>query len=414
MQRFRGDRARRVAAVLAAPLLLPVLPAAAHAADVAVQNGTLRYASGQAANSVQVSLQPSGSFVVSDSKTDVTAGSGCTSMGARRATCPPAGVTALVVDVSGGADHVSVNAAISTPATILGGGGNDVLRGGSGNDRLEGGPGADSLDGAAGNDSELGGDGADAFPQGRSPNGADALQGGGGVDEVGYGKRSAGIAVSLDGAANDGEAGEGDNVGADVEMVGGGSGSDRIVGSAAQNRLDGGAGNDFIDGREGTDTLSGGRGADEIGSRDLSVDRVDCGTDGDRVRGNLGDRVARDCEVVGLTAPIRLRPGRAQLAGTGGLTVLVTCSATAFGQCAGRVNVGTARRVLTAQGRRLVRIGSKAFRLEPGTSTEIRVRARPSARRLVRRHRRLVRARVQGGDTAGPAAGVSRTFFLRR
>jgi hypothetical protein len=132
------------------------------------------------------------------------------------------------------------------------------------------------------------------------------------------------------------------------------------------------------------------------------------------VRGNFGDRVARDCEVVAPSAPIRLRPVRARLAGTGSLTVLVTCDATAFGQCAGRVVVNTARRVLTGQGRRRVRIGSKGFRLDPGTTKEIRVRARPAARLLVRRHRRLVRASVRGGDTAGPAAGVSRTFYLRR
>ena len=414
MKRFRGHRAGRVAAVLAAPLLVAVLPVAAQAADVAVQNGTLRYASGQAPNSVQISLRPSGSFVVSDSKTNVNAGPGCTSMGARRATCQAAGVTALVVDTAGGADHVSINAAISTPATIAGGGGNDVLRGGSGNDRLEGGPGGDTLDGAAGSDVELGGDGNDTFSQGRSPNGADGLQGGGGVDQVGYGKRSAGIAVSLDAVANDGEFGEGDNVGTDVEGVTGGSGSDSIIGSAARNSLDGSIGNDFVDGRAGVDSLSGGRGADRIGSRDLSVDRVDCGAEGDRVRANFGDRVARDCEVVGLSAPIRVSPVRARLAGTGSLTVLVTCDATAFGQCAGRVVVNTARRVLTGQGRRRVRIGWKGFRLDPGTSKEIRVRARPAATRLVRRHRRLVRATVRGGDTAGPAAGVSRTFYLRR
>lgn len=412
---FSGQRAAgRIGALLATALLLVALPAVAQAADVAVQNGTLRYTGGQAANSVTVSLRSSASFVVSDSKANVTAGAGCTSMGQKRVSCPAAGVTGLAIDVAGGADRVSLDARISIPATITAGGGNDVMRGGSGNDRLEGGPGADNLDGAAGNDAELGGDGADTFPQGRSPNGADSLRGGGGVDQVGYGKRNAGVAVSLDGAANDGEAGEGDNLGSDVENVSGGSGSDRIVGSAAQNRLDGGGGNDFVDGRGGVDTLTGGRGADRIGSRDLSVDRVDCGAEGDRVRANFGDRVARDCEVVGLTAPIRLRPERTRLAGTSSLSVVVTCDATAFGQCAGRVVVNTTRRILTAQGRRRVRIGSKGFRLDPGTSATLRVPARPAARRLVRRHRRLVRATVRGGDTAGPAAGVSRQFFLRR
>jgi hypothetical protein len=144
------------------------------------------------------------------------------------------------------------------------------------------------------------------------------------------------------------------------------------------------------------------------------VDRVDCGAEGDRVRANVGDRVARDCEVVGLTAPIRLRTVRTRLAGTGSLTMRITCSATAFGQCAGRVVVGTVRRVNTSQGRKRVRVGSTGFRLDPGTSTTIRIRARSVARRLVRRHSRLVRATVLGGDTAGPAAGVSRRFFLRR
>jgi RTX calcium-binding nonapeptide repeat (4 copies) len=414
MRRFRRHRAGRVAAVLAAPLLVAIVPGAAQAADVFVQNGTLRYTSGQAANSVQVSLRSPGRLVVSDAKTNVTPGTGCTSMGARRASCTMAGVTALAIDVAGGADRVSIDAAISTPATIAGGGGTDVLRGGSGNDRLEGGPGADDLDGAAGNDAELGGDGDDTFAQGGSPNGADGIEGGGGGDQLVYGKRGAGVAVILDGAANDGEAGEGDNVGPDVESVSGGSGSDTIVGSAGQNRLEGGAGNDSVDGRAGADILTGGRGADSIGSRDLSADRVDCGADSDRVRGNPGDRVARDCEVVGLSAPIRLRPVRTRLAGTGSLSVLVTCSATAFGQCAGRVVVNTSRRVQTGQGRKRVRIGSKGFRLDPGTSEEIGVRVRPAARRLVRRHRRLVRATVRGGDAAGPAAGVARQFFLRR
>ena len=408
-------RGRVCAAAVAAPLvLLALCPAAVLAADVSVEGGTLRYTSGQSANAVQITMRSPGRFVVSDSKTNVMAGAGCTSMGQKRASCPAGGVTALAVDVAGGADRVSIDARISTSATITGGGGNDVLRGGSGNDRLEGGPGADNLDAAVGNDTEVGGDGNDTFAQGRSPNGADSLAGGGGVDRSAYGRRSAGVAVSLDGIANDGAAAEGDNVGTDVEGVSGGSGADTIVGSAARNSIDGGAGNDFVDGRVGVDSLTGGRGADRIGSRDLSLDRVDCGAEGDRVRANFGDRVARDCEVVGLSAPIHVRPVRARLAGTGSLTVLVTCDATAFGKCAGRVVVNTARRVLTGQGRRRVRIGSKGFRLDPGTSKELRVRARPSARRLVRLHRRLVRASVRGGDTAGPAAGVSPTFFVRR
>jgi hemolysin type calcium-binding protein len=290
-----------------------------------------------------------------------------------------------------------------------------VLTGGSGDDRLEGGPGADVFDGGAANDVELGGDGSDTFSQGRAPNGADTLSGGGGVDRVGYGKRIGSLAITLDGAPNDGDTavGEGDNVGTDSEQVTGGSGFDTIVGNEAENRLEGGPGNDFIDGRGSADTLIGGSGADRIGSRDLSVDRVDCGADGDRVRADPRDRVARDCETVRVSAPIRVHPVSRRLAGTGAVRLLVSCDVTAFGPCSGRVFVRTARRVSTRLGLRRVLIGSRAFQLDPGTSEEVRVRVRPTVRRLIRRHRRLVRARVLGGDSAGPAAGVVTTFVLR-
>jgi hypothetical protein len=417
MRRDQRHRAGRIAAVSAPLLLLALFPAITHAADVSVQGGTLRYTSGSAPNSVHIGLRSADRFEVTDSKTNVTAGPGCTSTGQRQATCPTAGVTAISVQVSSGADRVTIAAAISTPATINGGGGRDLLGGGAGADRLDGGPGADILEGGAGNDTELGGDGNDVFSQGRAPDGADSLSGGSGrADRVGYGKRSASLAIRLDGAPNDGDSAavEGDNVGSDVEQVSGGSGFDTIVGSEARNRLEGGPGNDFVDGRAGADTLGGGAGADRIGSRDLSVDRVACGVDGDGVRADPRDNVGRDCEAIRVGAPIRVRPLSRRLTRTGSVRLLVTCDVTAFGPCSGRVFVRTARRLSTRFGLRRVRIGSRAFQVDPGTSEEVRVRARPTARRLIRRHRRLVRASVRGGDLAGPAAGVLRLFVLRR
>jgi Ca2+-binding RTX toxin-like protein len=416
MRRSQRHCAGRIAAVSAPLLLLALFPAVTHAADVSVQGGTLRYTSGSAANSVHIALRGADRFEVTDSKTDVNAGSGCTSTGQRQATCPTAGVTAIAIDVGSGADSVTIAAAISTPATINTGGGKDVLGGGSGNDRLEGGPGPDILDGGAGNDTERGGDGNDVFSQGRGPNGADSLSGGGGGgDRVGYGKRAAGLAISLDGAPNDGDtgAGEGDNVGTDVEHVSGGSGFDTIAGSEAKNRLDGGPGGDFIDGRAGVDALNGGSGADRIGSRDLSADKVDCGADGDRVRADSRDHVG-NCEAVAVSAPIRVRRLSSRLTSTGAVRLLVSCGVTAFGPCSGRVFVRTARRLNTRLGLRRVRVGSRAFQVDPGTSEEVRVHVRPAVRRLIRRHRRLVRAFVRGGDSAGPAAGVSTLFVLRR
>jgi hypothetical protein len=416
MQGFRWDRSGRAVAGCAPLLLLALFPAVTQASEVSVQGGTLRYTSGNAANSVQIAPRSPGRFQVTDPKTNVKAGAGCTSTGQHQATCPTAGVTAIAVEVAGGADRVAIDAAISTPATIKGGAGNDVLGGGSGGDLLDGGHGADTLDGKAGNDTEVGGDGNDTFAQPRTPDGADRFSGGSGVDRVGYGRRSAALSITLDGAPNDGDAGasEGDNVGTDVEQVAGGSGPDTIVGSRARNRLEGGPGNDFIDGRGGADVLSGGGGVDRIGSRDLSVDRVECGAGGDRVRADRRDRVGSDCETVGVSAPIHVHPASKRLAGTGTVRLRVSCGVTAFGACTGRVFVRTARRVRTRFGLHRLRIGSRAFQVDPGTSEVVRVRARSFARRLIRRHRRLVRATVRGGDSAGPALGVRTAFVLRR
>ena len=70
--------------------------------------------------------------------------------------------------------------------------------------------------------------------------------------------------MSLDGTADNGEAGENDDAKADVENVLGGSDGDQLVGSADDNALTGGAGNDSVQGGAGNDTLHGGTGADTL------------------------------------------------------------------------------------------------------------------------------------------------------
>ena len=83
--------------------------------------------------------------------------------------------------------------------------------------------------------------------------------------------------MSLDSVANDGSAGEGDNVGADVEDVfSSGTGPDTIAGRAASNTLQGSGGDDQIDGGAGNDTLSASAGNDTIRARDGFSDRVAC------------------------------------------------------------------------------------------------------------------------------------------
>ncbi|MEU8655302.1 calcium-binding protein [Actinoplanes philippinensis] len=175
---------------------------------------------------------------------------------------------------------------------LVGGAGDDTLLGDSGNDRVYGGAGDDGLFGERGRDRLEGGAGFD-FLEGDDPAlgvAADVLLGGPDEDSVSYGSYRKPLTIDLDGSArDDGQAGEHDTVGADIETVFGGWGSDRITGNAADNFLRGsggndillgGAGNDYLDGDSDRDRLYGGSGDDElIGDEDSrAVDRLDGGT----------------------------------------------------------------------------------------------------------------------------------------
>jgi len=108
--------------------------------------------------------------------------------------------------------------------------------------------------------------------------------------------------VSLDGVANDGVAGEGDNVRPDIESFGGGSGADTLDASGASESkslhgaggndvLSSGAGDDDLDGGNGSDTLTAGPGDDVLWDFE-SIDSGDPPTDqaGDDVlNGGDGD-----------------------------------------------------------------------------------------------------------------------------
>ncbi|HWM10313.1 MAG TPA: calcium-binding protein [Solirubrobacteraceae bacterium] len=146
--------------------------------------------------------------------------------------------------------------------TVVGGSGDDTLVGGALVDTLWGGPGADTLQGEAGNDVLNGEDGDDTLDGGA---GGDTHAGGAGHDTADYEARIASVTVDLDGAADDGETAEADNVRPDVERVLGGSGDDTLTGNNAVNVLDGGAGNDLLDpGRGAGDQAIGGADTDTV------------------------------------------------------------------------------------------------------------------------------------------------------
>jgi Ca2+-binding RTX toxin-like protein len=151
--------------------------------------------------------------------------------------------------------------------TIEGAEGADTIVGDAGANTFRGGPGADTLDGRAGPDTLEGG-----------PDGDD-LRGGADVDRVSYPEDAAQV-VTLNDLADDGAAGERDNVHSDVENVTAGPANDTVVGNGAANTLDGGAGDDELRGGGGIDTLLGGAGDDAILARDGLRDSVDCGPEG--------------------------------------------------------------------------------------------------------------------------------------
>ncbi len=72
------------------------------------------------------------------------------------------------------------------------------------------------------------------------------------------------MTITLDGASDDGEAGEADNVGTDVENLLGGTAADTLVGDGDANSLEGGFGNDILSGLGEADSHNGGEGADGV------------------------------------------------------------------------------------------------------------------------------------------------------
>jgi len=176
---------------------------------------------------------------------------------------------------------------------LFGDEGSDRLVGAGGNDVLDGGPGDDSFDDGPGDDLVSGGPNSDGFVVGV---GRDEIFGGDGIDTADFSARTGALTITLDDRADDGEAGEGDNVHADVESATGGSGNDRIVAGPNSAYLYGGAGNDSIAGGPGEQRIEGNEGDDTIDSRDGGFDSIDCGPGNDVVFADAGDSTT-GCEV---------------------------------------------------------------------------------------------------------------------
>jgi Ca2+-binding RTX toxin-like protein len=308
--------------------------------------------------------------------------------------------------------------------TVFGGTGNDVIHGGDGNDRLFGEAGNDQVlgeggndspDGGAGNDVVNGGDGDDALEYSTGLGGddtgagADTYIGGAGTDKLWLDAHPGGMAISLDGVANDGVPGEGDNVGSDIESIDGtpgndvfvgsagpdqfsgeggndeihgGAGNDDLIGGSGDDKLFGDAGNDKVQGSGGADAVDGGAGADQLYG-DIASCSVFCSFDSDTISARDGEKDAVDCgggadtatvdfiDVVAFCssvdrAPARVPPpppkvvfgvttsGKLRIAK--GLALMVRCSAKCRYKVAVMVSAKTAKRF--GLGRHAITIGT--------------------------------------------------------
>lgn len=205
-------------------------------------------------------------------------------METRFASCPSDSLEFVFFDLGDGDDQGSANF----------GGPPFVISGGDGADNLIGGDSDDELYGDADADVMLGEPGSDLLDGGA---GADELMGGDDFDLADYTERTAPVTATLNGAADDGTAGEGDRIGTDVESIDGGSAGDRLTGDAGENGLFGEAGPDTLDGGAGADRLEGDSGDDTILARDGVADQINCGTGSDSAAIDNKDTVV-GCETV--------------------------------------------------------------------------------------------------------------------
>lgn len=322
--------------------------------------------------------------------------------------------------------------------SLLGGSAGDTVEGAAGTQLIDGGPGPDILRGHGGDDviADTGSDGAgDIIEAGdgddllAAGDGPDVYGGGNGTDLVAdYVGRVGGVDVSIDDVANDGEAGEGDNVRTDVEDVAGGAGNDALTGSVADNELSGGPGNDVIDGGSGNDGLTGGTGSDTLtggpGSdyadggggndtirvRDGLPDRSICGGGTDTAEVDTRDDAFGDCETIDVSRPALAVIRSAVVSRTGVVITVIACPSSER-VCAGGVTVKSVRRIAG----RVRTLGVKNYRVLGGRQVIVRATIPKSQRRILKRARRVkVRVIATNYNSAtGERSTAARTLTVR-
>lgn len=406
--------------------------------------------------------------------------------------CPP--TPAVPVNVTSGSGPDILTAGSQGPVTFAAGGGDDDLNGGAGDDVLHGGDGADRIFGLDGNDQLLGEGGADS-PNGGAGNdlvdggadddalefcskcagggrndtgaGADTYVGGSGTDTLWLDNHPGGIAISPNGVADDGNAGEGDNVSADIEdiqasagddvytggpgadkfegnggndTIHGGDGADDLSGNTGDDKVYGDAGNDKLQGQQGADTIDGGAGADALYGN-IAGCSVFCSADIDSLLARDGERDTVDCggggtaqvdalDVVGFcpsvdrqaaAGPLTPKGGAAaftfkkgtRLSVARGVGATVTCPAACTFTVSVVLSKKTARKY--GLGRKSLTVGTARGTLLSAGSKKVTVKLSRKAKRKLRRAKRVAATlKVKVKDAAGKTATKTKAITLRR
>ena len=267
----------RRALLLALPVFILALPAAASATVQVTTSGSTLTVTAAANNDADVitAIVESGGITVTDT-VGATAGAGvCTPNGSTQVICIGS-YTAVNIDAGGGNDLVATNLpGTSSVSTILGGDGDDGISSDCNNfglptlakpcnedinstasshaDTLNGGPGNDTMSGGLGNDTFIGGTGSNT------------------VSYHDHLEPPNGVTATIGAASGNGDQalGESDNLSSGIQNLtgspdegGSGTTKDRLVGDAGPNVISAEDGDDTVVGGGGNDTLSGGFGRD--------------------------------------------------------------------------------------------------------------------------------------------------------
>ncbi len=236
-------------------------------------------------NSVGISGTYAGGYTMGDTPGTLLAfGTGCQRGSAGKYQVVCAGGASVVHMFLGDGDDQAVAQISGTRAFLYGETGDDTLAGGFSSDWLHGGSGDDVLNGNASGDN--------LSPEG----GNDRLIGGGGLDFAWFDDYYLPVAVTLNGIADDGAAGDHANVA--TESVIAGPEGDTLTGNDGANTLHGMNGDDVIDGGDGADYLIGHDGDDTVWALDRAADSISCGDGYDQVLADSRDDVSEDCEAV--------------------------------------------------------------------------------------------------------------------